>query len=104
MKNQDITTLFNPIFLKFNIAEDTQKNALEIFQHIINKKEKILSKPSLFATCLIYCVHRQNNYAQLSFKEYCNTLQEHDLNVIPKAILRDIIKFSGYMKNQSIER
>jgi hypothetical protein len=35
MKNQDITILFNPIFLKFNIAEETQKDALEIFQNII---------------------------------------------------------------------
>jgi hypothetical protein len=35
MENQDIETLFNPIFLKFNIAKDTQKDALEIFHHII---------------------------------------------------------------------
>jgi hypothetical protein len=98
MENQNIKTLFTPIFLKLQIAKDTQKDALDIFQHIIDKKEKILSKTSLFTTCLIYCVHRQNKYAHISIQDYCKTLQEHDLNVIPRAILKDMLRFSGYMK------
>jgi transcription termination factor NusB len=98
LKNQNIKILFTPIFLQLHIAEDTQKDALDIFTHIIESQEKILNKNSLFATCLIYCVHRQNNYAQLSIQDYCKTLQEHDLNVIPRAILRDMIRFSGYIK------
>ena len=100
MEIQNIKILFTPIFLKLNIAEDTQKNALDIFTHIIERQEKILSKTSLFATCLIYCVHRENNYAQISIQEYCKILQEHGLKVIPRAILRDMIRFSGYMKSQ----
>jgi hypothetical protein len=104
LKNQNIKTLFTPIFLTFNIPEDTQKDALDIFTHIIERQEKILNKTSLFATCLIYCVHRQNSYAQISIQDYCKILQEYDLKVIPRAILRDMIRFSGYMKNQSIER
>ncbi len=66
MENQDIKPFLALIFLKFNIAEDTQKDALEIFQNIIEKQEKLLDKVSLFATCLLYCVHRQNNCVKVS--------------------------------------
>jgi hypothetical protein len=99
MELQKIKTLFNPIFLKLHIAEDTQKDALDIFTHIIERQEKILNKTSLFATCLIYCVHRQNSYAQISIQDYCKTFQEYDLKIIPREILRDMLQFSNYMKN-----
>jgi len=98
MKNQDITILFNPIFLTFNIAEETQKEALEIFQNTIEKQEKILDKVSLFATCLLYCVHRQNNSTPISIQDYCKILQEQDLKIIPRVILRDMLKFNNFMK------
>ncbi len=38
MNDQDIITLFNLIFLKFNIAEDTQKDALDIFYQFQYKR------------------------------------------------------------------
>ena len=98
MENQDIITLFNPLFLKFNIAEDTQKNAFKIFHHIIEKQKIITDKVSLFATCLIYCIHRQNNYAQISIQEYCKILQEQNLKIIPRVILRNMLQFNNYMK------
>ncbi len=98
MNDQDITILFNPIFLTFNIAEETQKDALEIFQNIIEKQEKLLDKVSLFATCLLYCIHRQNNGVKVSIQDYCKILQEQNLKVIPRAILRDMLKFNNFMK------
>jgi hypothetical protein len=82
MELQNIKSLFTPIFLQLHITEDTQKDALDIFTHIIERQEKILSKTSLFATCLIYCVHRKNNYAHLSIQKYCKTLQENELQII----------------------
>ena len=98
MNDQDITILFNPIFLAFNIAEETQKDALEIFQNIIETQEKIPDKISLFATCLIYSIHRQKDYAHISIQDYCKILQEQNLKVIPRAIFRDLLKFNNYIK------
>jgi hypothetical protein len=42
MKNQDIKTLFTPIFLQLHIAEDTQKDALDIFTHIIESQDETI--------------------------------------------------------------
>ncbi len=86
--------------LKFNIAEETQKDALEIFQNTIEKQEKILDKISLFAACLFYCIQRQNNSTPISIQDYCKILQEQNLKVIPRVILRDMLKFNNYIKKK----
>ncbi len=97
MNDQDIIPLFNPIFLKSNIAEETQKDALEIFQNIIETQEKIPDKISLFATYLIYSIHRQSNSTPISIQDYCKLLQEQNLTIIPRAILRDMLKFNNFI-------
>jgi hypothetical protein len=46
----------------------------------------------------MYCVHRQINCIKVSIQDYCKILQEQNLKVIPRAILRDMLKFNNFMK------
>ena len=46
----------------------------------------------------MYCVHRQINCIKVSIQDYCKILQEQNLKVISRAILRDMLKFNNFMK------
>lgn len=51
----------------------------------------------------MYYIQRQNNYVQISIQDYFKILQEKDLKIKPRTILRDMLQFSNFMK-QKIER